>query len=480
MRARVGVVGVCVLAVGATALAACGGSPPAPSAAPFTLGLGQTATFSVPGVPVPGTPSRYDSVMVRRFGSPSASNVLVLVPGTLAGAADFDIVGPYLATHVPNLQVWAEMRREGALEDNSELLAAMHGTVSLQAAFNYYLGWIADASITPHYQPLKASDYAFVDDWGLAVAMGDLHNVIDKARDGGRRTVVLGGHSLGGSEAAIYPVWDFNGRAGYKDIAGIVGIDGDAGLANGFGGASPLTTTAQATAALTKLRAGSPWLDLLGFGLPWITGAFAELGALSALQQPHAASINQTFPLLPAELKPSVPATNQALLGYAFDAATSPASLALIHVHSGHLTATGTPRDWVDDGPTPVKDVAFAFSQEPLGPVDWYYPERLTIDTGAAGSLTQTPAATALGLRLFHLHQVDVPLYVIQTSLGGTNDAVAKAARAYQRASKIPSVTIVDKSAVYGHLDPLLATPAKNAFLQTVVPWIEKLPAYQH
>ena len=78
------------------------------------------------------------------------------------------------------------------------------------------------------------------------------------------------------------------------------------------------------------------------------------------------------------------------------------------------------------------------FSQEPLGPVDWYYPERLTIDTQAARSLTRTPAAKVLGLRLTHLHQVDVPLYVIQTSLGGTDNAVAKAARAYQRRLEDP------------------------------------------
>jgi len=38
----------------------------------------------------------------------------------------------------------------------------------------------------------------------------------------------------------------------------------------------------------------------------------------------------------------------------------------------------------------------------------------------------------------------------------------------------------VDRSATYGHLDPLLATPSKNAFLQTIVPWIEQLPAYRH
>ncbi len=468
-------VAIAVLAAG------CSASPSAhpASSATTALSLGETSTFSVPGVSVPGTPTVYDRVTVRRFGSPAATNVLVLVPGTLAGAADFDIVGPYLAEHVPNLQVWAEMRREGALEDNAMLLKVLHSTATVQQAFDYYVGWLANPKITTHYQPLKASQYSFMDQWGLAVAMGDLHNVIELARDGGKRTVVLGGHSLGGAEASIYPVWDFNGRGGYQDIAGIVGIDGDAGLPGGFGSA-PVTTATEATAALTKLQAGSPWLDLLGFGLPWITGPFAELGALGALKEPTAASIGQKFALLPSELKPPVPATNQAQLGYAFDASTSPAALALIHVHSGHLAASGSPRGWVNDGPTPIQDVAFAFSQEPLGPVDWYYPERLTIDAGAASSLTQTPAADVLGLRLYHLGQVDVPLYVIQTSLGGAENAVVDAAHAYQRESKIPSVTIVNRYSTYSHLDPLLATPSKNAFLQTVVPWIEHLPAYRH
>lgn len=441
--------------------------------------LGETSTFGVEGVAVPGTPARYDKVMVRRFGSPSATNVLVLVPGTLAGAADFDIVGPYLAEHVPNLQIWAEMRREGALEDNALLLKVLNGAANVNEAFDYYLGWIADPKVTPHYQPLQASAYRFVDQWGLAVAMGDLHNVIELARDGGKRTVILGGHSLGGAEASIYPVWDFGGRAGYQDIAGIIGIDGDAGLASGFGKSPPLTTTAQATGALRKLESGSPWLDLLGFGLPWITGPFAEIGALAALKEPDARSILQGYRLLPADLKSPVTVTNLAGLGYAFDASTSPASLALIHVHSGHLATTGSPRGWVNDGPTPVQNVADVFSQEPLGPVDWYFPERLVIDIEAAGSLTQTPAADVLGLRLYHLGQVDVPMYVIETSLGGTNNAVADAANSYKQHSKIPNVTIVNRTSVYGHLDPLLAAPAKNSFLQTVIPWIEHLPAYR-
>jgi hypothetical protein len=452
-------------------------SEPAP-AVPH-LSLGPNAVFSVPGVAVAGTPAKYDKVMVRRFGSPSATNVLVLVPGTIAGAGDFDIVGPWLAAHVPNLQVWAEMRREGALEDNSMLIKALHGKVSVTQAFNYYLGWLANPKITHHYQALKNSDYEFADQWGLAVAMGDLHNVISKARDGGHRTVILGGHSLGGAEACIYPVWDFGGRAGYKDLAGIVGIDGDAG---GGRFITPITTAAAAEAALATLKTSGPWLDLLGVGLPWASGAFAETGALAALKTPTMRSIGQQFPLLPSEFKPSVPVDAQAQVGYAFDAATSPSALSLIHLHSGHVATTAGKNGiygWVDDGPTPVEDLAFDFSQEPLGPVDWYYPQRLSIDTEAAATLTETPAASALGLRLSHLSQVDVPLYVIQTSLGGAGNGVAAAAVTFEKASKIPAVTVVNADPQYSHLDPILAAPPANRFLATVVPWIEALPAYK-
>ncbi len=430
--------------------------------------------FSVAGYQAPGTPQRYDRVMIRRYGSPSARKVLVLVPGTFGGAGDFSLVGPYLAAHVPGLQVWAETRREGALEDDGMLIKGLLGQATVQQVFDYYLGWLANPAITPHYQPLQADKFGYVDQWGLAVAMNDLHAVIVKARAGGRHTVILGGHSLGGSEASIYPAWDFNGRPGYKDIAGIVGIDGLSLLPR-----SALSTAAQAKAELAKLQTAGPWADLLPtVPLPWSTGAFADLGALAALKAPHAPSVEQAFPLLPALLKPAFPATNAGILGYGFDTvASNPANgLSLIQVHSGHLATSGAVRDWVDAGPTPIENVARAFSTEPLGPVDWYYPTRLSIDVGAADLLTETPAARVLGLRLSHLSQVNVPLYAIQTALGGTNNGLRIAATALKRASRIPSVTFVDKRASYGHLDPLLAAPAHNAFLQTVVPWLERIP----
>ena len=289
------------------------------------------------------------------------------------------------------------MRREGALQDDSLIQSVLAGRATYQQAFDYYLGFLSDPSITDHYQPLQASQYTFVQQWGMAVAMNDLNAVIQKARDGGTRTVTLGGHSLGGTEAATYAAWDFNGRGGYRNIDGIMCIDGCAGAP--FAGQHPVTV-ASAQAAIAQMGTKGPWLDLLGAGLPWVTGVFSQVGALAAVEAPDAPSLLQTFPLLPASFKPPKPVTNQAQLGFAFDASTSPASLALIQVHSGHVAATGDPAGWVDTGITPVQNVADMFAQAPLAAADWYYPERLSIDAGAAATLSQTPVATYLGLRL--------------------------------------------------------------------------------
>ena len=153
---------------------------------------------------------------------------------------------------------------------------------------------------------------------GLRVQLRDLRSVVKRARRRRRRKVILGGHSAGASTAVAYAAWDFGGTPGYREIDGLVLIDG--GLLGSFAEAE----RARARRELAEIRSGDVFLDLLGLGLPEIAGIFAQVGALYAYERPDAPSTLQTFPLLPAEFKPPFPVTNEALFGYAFDATTSP------------------------------------------------------------------------------------------------------------------------------------------------------------
>src|SRR5436305_14680002 len=133
----------------------------------------------------------------------------------------------------------------------------------------------------------------------MRVAVEDLKHVIAAARRLGGK-VVLGGHSLGGSVVTAYATWNFNGRPGARQLAGLVYDDG---------GSGPPESAQTAQSALAALRARSPWLAFGGIPPPF-AGLFSTGGALSALEAPAAPSLGQTFPLLPANLKPPAPATN--------------------------------------------------------------------------------------------------------------------------------------------------------------------------
>jgi hypothetical protein len=275
--------------------------------------------------------------------------------------------------------------------------------------------------------------------------------------------VILGGHSLGASVAVAYASWDFAGRPGYKDLDGVVLIDG--GLRGSFDSAD----LAKAKTRLAAIRK-QPFLDLLGLGLPWVTGVLAESAAVLAIKEPTAPSVGQSFSLLPPIFKPPIPATNRGQFGFAFDATTSPKSLGLIQVRSGTLGADG---DWVDGEVSPLARVAATFGQEPANAVEWFYPSRLNLDVDAASPLAQNSAATYLGLRLKWARQADVPVYAVQTSL--TRGAVLRGARSFVKRSHSPArlARYVDASKTESHLDPLTAAPKTNDYLKTVVPWLK-------
>jgi hypothetical protein len=400
--------------------------------------------------PGPG-PAKYDRVFVKQLGPRGAGTVLVLVPGTNGGAGSIVPVARDIVRRVRGMQVWIVDRREQAFEDTS-----VFKTGDPQRAQDYYLGF--------QYRRVAGEDAKFVADWGLRLQLRDLRSVIRRAGAGGRR-VLLGGHSAGASTAVAYAAWDFRGRPGYRDIDGLVLIDG--GLLGSFDSAD----LARAKRELADIRTGKVFLDLLGVGLPEINGIFAQVGALWAYKRPDEPSVLQLYPALPDFLKPSVRVTNEAGLGFAFDKSTSPAALALIHIRAGRLADSGDPRGWKDGELTPIRRFAKAFAADAPNATEWYYPRRLLLDFDAASSLRQTRAARYLGLRLLHGDEIDLPLYAYSTDL--TGGRVARGGRRLARRAQISRTTVVDDRNA-SHLDPLSAAPGRNRFLQTVVPFLRR------
>ena len=408
---------------------------------------------SVRGASGPG-PARYDRVSYERFGPASAKRVLIHVPGTQGGAGDFSLVGPEIVKRVKGLQVWAYERRTQAFEDHKGFASG-----NPDQAFAYYLQGGG-------FAPVSGASVPFVRDWGLRLALEDLRRVVKRARRGGRK-VILGGHSLGASMVVAYAAWDFKGRAGVRDLSGMVLIDG------GLLGTFPSPDLAGVRKRLAELRKGEPFLDLLGIGVPWASGVFSGIAGLYARVAPDARATFVDYPAIPAALRAPFPVTNEGGLGYAFDHSTSPAELSLIHVRAGTLAASGDPRPWQNGEVTPIENVAKLFGRSPVDAVEWYFPNRLTLDVDGASGLRRNAVTKLLGLRVWHKRELDVPLYALQTDL--TGGRVLRGARRLVAASEIARrrSRFVDASKVNSHLDPLTSAPGKSRFLETVVPWLK-------
>jgi hypothetical protein len=422
----------------------------------------------IQGFDARATPARYDKVGVLEVGPRNAPNILILNPGTSASAAYFAPLARTVVGKTRGWQVWAVERRENLLEDHSVLNRAKRGRANGQELFDYYLGYLVDSSITPHFQLVPDAEVAFGREWGMRVEIEDLRRVVKRAQQRGRR-VVVGGHSLGGSITTAYATWDFGGRPGARGLSGLVYIDG---------GSSPTPVTpGQARQSLETLESGSPWLSFGGIPAPF-AGLFNSTGSTGVLIDPNGRSRGQAFPLLPADLKPPVPATNVAQYGYALDTATSPSGLAAAQAHLGRLAASGDPRGWEQAGElTPIRRYARMFSGWGLRGLDgtaWYHPQRLTIDSGAVAAGNPNPAQQVLDVRA--THGDDLPkrlrIYAFGASLGGKR--VLAAARILARQSGIPKrrLTLIDRQRTYSHNDPNSAAP-RNAFVANLVPFLD-------
>jgi pimeloyl-ACP methyl ester carboxylesterase len=449
-------------AVSLTALAACAliGAVMA-QAAPAA---GKAPRVAVQGVPAAG-PAKYDRLWVRKYGPKDAQCVLVLSPGSPAGQGGYRKIAPAIANRVDGLAVWTIDRRPNALED----VSVFKRDRPRQSLGYYLLGQRVGGQL---FKPVTTSQAGFVRKWGGATTLGDVRNVVQKASDGGKRCVILGGHSYGTLITEAYLAWDFNGTPGYQGLSGIVLIDG--GLFNAFenvlapAGYPTFENVGEARAAVNKLQHSSPFgSDGSIPGLPsWVPGVVPEIVCQYALKHPNAVSGLQKSTIgtrfLPG-VKFSV--TNEAFAGLFFEATAADDAARM-----GHLAKHGNPRGWRDGRYSSVSRWCSTFTQEPGNGLEWYFPQRLMIDIAQGMEPLERNAITDyLGTRPFHLAEIDLPLYVIQTKL--SEGGVLRSAHKFIRRSRITDYTLVNEPKA-DHSDPLVDYPKHNKFLKTVVPFL--------
>jgi pimeloyl-ACP methyl ester carboxylesterase len=383
--------------------------------------------------------------------------------------------------------VWSVERRENLLEDQSMLKKAKSGGATPAEVFHYYLGYLTEpGEPKPHMTLIPPETVSFARAWGMNVAVEDLHTVIESAKALGGK-VALAGHSLGGSVVTAYATWDFAGQPGANGLSGLVYDDG---------GSSPTAVSKEkAEEELTKLSKGSPWLAFGGIGSPFL-GLFSSLGAQSTVQAPEEASLAENFSLLPSNLKPKngkgelIPVTNEAEFGFGVNVGSSPPSLIAAQVHAGAGLQETAKEDgltgWNGSGAiSPLRRYAEMLAGTDTKKADgdeWYFPERLTIDTGAVAEGNANPAQEVLGEHAIHGHELPSSLKILAISseldkaFGGS---VLTSAEILAEQSGIPSenLTLIDKESEYAHNDPAAAEPEGNiegnAFYNGLVPFLE-------
>jgi pimeloyl-ACP methyl ester carboxylesterase len=445
----------------------------------FAASAGATLRVDwMPGFRAPGTPSKYNRVGVIKIGPKRAKNVLVLEPGTSAGSAYFVPLAEWIVSKTTGWQVWSVERRENLLEDQSELDLAKAGKATATQLFDYYLGWITDPAITRHFQFIPNASVGFAKQWGMNVAVEDLHQVVEAAGKLGGQ-VVLGGHSLGGAVVTAYASWNFHGHPGADELAGLVYIDG---------GSLRSVSAQQAAASLRRLdgSGSSPWLSFGGIGAPY-AGLFEATGSTAALIDPNAPNLAQASGLLPADLVPPIPVTNLGQYGYALNVKTSPMALVAAQAHLGQgIATTGNPRGWNGRGAlTPIGRFATMFSGFGVQGADgseWYFPERLTLDAGAVDNGNANPAQRVLQVKatLGRRLPEDLLIYAFGARLGGQGVLTDAIRLAQQSHIPMRNLTLVNRQSTYAHNDPAGAYP-HNVFFAHLVPFLDSVSrAHSH
>ncbi len=239
------------LAVPATAAAERTDVPAPTPPGPFADVLKSVVTIDAPLPdsvgPVPAACQQLRYLRYRRDGGPAdpqqADSVLVIMPGTLAGAGSLEMHALQTVQHAADrgksIEYWALDRRSNCLEDRTGLDAGLASGDSKRALDYYYRGLEVDGRTFGGFA--KTSQLRFVADFDLRQTIEDYRAVIVEGLtdpDFRRTRTFCGGHSLGGALTGLLMAWDFDNDpatredAGYHLGAGSIALDSSASRYN--------------------------------------------------------------------------------------------------------------------------------------------------------------------------------------------------------------------------------------------------------
>jgi pimeloyl-ACP methyl ester carboxylesterase len=413
---------------------------PVPIPDPKSLELVSAERSVIAGFDEPNTPNQFDNAIFVRYSLPQSTKaraVLVLMPGFLGGAANFDRLARSLVARDPSVEVWAIDRRSNQLEEHTVLQEALQKR-DPALAWRYH---IRDNGKSEGFRPRDPSSLKFMGYWGLETHLEDLRRVVALARTRAEK-VYLGGHSLGAVMVSLYAGWDFAGVAGHQTVDGLVLLDGVAGRTspeNGISQADYQTGTLGPFgirgAGQRGLESGAdvPYFSAFGFD----PNGLSKLGAAALLARfdPNGDSPSGIVPYPASNLAAAlVSGDDQYALvnafaisaGYATNVKTS------INVLSWFAGGWALTVDGVADGakrvewftPSPTdpneltdpQDFATRFYSPQADFQEWYFPARLSLDISAVG--IQAPAWAQEKLRVRHVASTKIPVLAIRGGRG--------------------------------------------------------------
>lgn len=338
------------------------------------LSLAQTARWS--GLPeyraVVGASTAAGAALDKSYvlvypAQEAPRGTLVLVPGFLGGATNFDALARRLILAAPGWSVWAWDRRANGLEDRQ--------------GFTTPDPWA-------YYQHYRLPEFPFLKDWGLRVHLDDLERVVGLASAEG--PVVLAGHSLGASLASLYALYRSD------TISGLILLDGAprlitltkeqyfSGAEGGFG----------RLAGLNELLEGKAPPYINAFGLNPVGFAQAEAQAYMAAQDPQADAPPGWAPFPASRLAAALYRVDERyalspIFAVSVGQAIGREGINLLSLFTGGLAYTirgprGPRVEWRDNGePTDPLEFIGLYANPTTGFSEWFFPYRLSLDISA-------------------------------------------------------------------------------------------------